>query len=163
MFYFWDMKLEKDQANPAHPLSKFATGNKKTLETDTLARGIDVRDELLKFHKRFFFTLEQNFHLRCFLTNEIIYHFRYYSSNQMTLCVSGTQNLDTLEKWVTTKFSKIPNRGGDSPESQWWGQIRPYEVQQVATELQIVPISESLRYIAHIRMLSAFLFTVSLN
>ena len=60
-------QLEKDLANPAHPLSKFATGNKKTLETDTLARGINVRDELLKFHSL------------------------YYSSNQMSLCVSGKQ------------------------------------------------------------------------
>jgi len=32
-------QLDKDAANPAHPYSKFATGNKVTLEADTIARG----------------------------------------------------------------------------------------------------------------------------
>ena len=114
-------QLEKDQANKDHPLSKFATGNKQTLETDTLSRGVNVRDELLKFHER------------------------YYSSNQMTLAVTGTQSLDTMEKWVTEKFSSVPNRQQSAPEVRWWGGTRPYDVQQVAYELQIVPVSESLR------------------
>ena len=114
-------QLEKDYANIEHPLSKFSTGNKQTLEIDQKARGVDVRDELLKFHKE------------------------HYSSNQMTLCVSGAQDLDTLEKWVTSKFSNIPNNKREAPEIEWWGKIRPYPVQEYATELQIVPVSESLR------------------
>lgn len=32
-------QLEKDLSNPQHPLSKFATGNKETLETNTIAKG----------------------------------------------------------------------------------------------------------------------------
>ena len=32
-------QLEKGLAESSHPLSKFATGNKKTLDTDTRARG----------------------------------------------------------------------------------------------------------------------------
>ena len=114
-------QLEKDYANAEHPLSKFSTGNKQTLETDQKARGVDVRDELLKFHKK------------------------HYTSNQMTLCVSGAQDLNTLEKWVTSKFSDVPNNGENAPETEWWGKVRPYPVQEFATELQIVPVSESLR------------------
>ncbi len=57
------LQLERDQANPAHPLNRFATGNKFTLETNTRAQGIDVRQRLLDFHST------------------------YYSSRAMTLCV----------------------------------------------------------------------------
>lgn len=43
-------QLDKHTANPSHPYHKFGTGNKKTLFEDPQANGINVRDELLKFH-----------------------------------------------------------------------------------------------------------------
>uniref|UniRef100_A0A8C1TPB0 Insulin-degrading enzyme n=1 Tax=Cyprinus carpio TaxID=7962 RepID=A0A8C1TPB0_CYPCA len=58
-------QLEKATGNPKHPFSKFGTGNKLTLETRPSQQGIDIREELLKFHST------------------------YYSSNLMGLCVLG--------------------------------------------------------------------------
>uniref|UniRef100_A0A8C4JAA5 Insulin-degrading enzyme n=1 Tax=Dromaius novaehollandiae TaxID=8790 RepID=A0A8C4JAA5_DRONO len=58
-------QLEKATGNPNHPFSKFGTGNKLTLETRPTKEGIDVRQELLKFHST------------------------YYSSNLMAICVLG--------------------------------------------------------------------------
>jgi len=87
-------------------------------------QGINVRDELIKFHEM------------------------YYSSNQMTLCVIGNQDIETLEKWVISKFSNIPNNGIRSPEFSWWGRIRPFELQNVAVEQLIVPVADSIRRIS---------------
>ena len=80
-------QLMKSIADPAHPFSKFGTGNKKTLAEDPAAEGIDTRDALLAFHKR-------------------------YSAHLMTLAVLGREDLDTLEGWVRdpARFSLIANR-----------------------------------------------------
>lgn len=47
-------QLEKSTSNPNHPYSKFGTGNKETLDIIPKERGIQVRDELLKFHKKWY-------------------------------------------------------------------------------------------------------------
>lgn len=47
-------QLEKSTANPEHPYSKFGTGNKETLDTIPKEKGIQVREELLKFHKQWY-------------------------------------------------------------------------------------------------------------
>uniref|UniRef100_A0A8C5V742 Insulin-degrading enzyme n=1 Tax=Microcebus murinus TaxID=30608 RepID=A0A8C5V742_MICMU len=65
-------QLEKATGNPKHPFSKFGTGNKYTLETRPNQEGIDVRQELLKFHST------------------------YYSSNLMAICVLGRGWVNTL-------------------------------------------------------------------
>lgn len=115
-------QLERDQANLAHPLNKFATGNKFTLETNAIAQGIDIREKLLEFHST------------------------YYASSQMTLCLVGKQSLSDLQQWATRYFSTIPDLNNPSkPELQWWGQIQPYQDQQAASLLEIVPISEASR------------------
>ena len=48
-----------------------------------------------------------------------------------------TQGLDTLERWVTQKFSGVPNRNMKEPSLAWWGKIRPYPIQTSAVELQV--------------------------
>ncbi len=70
-------------SNPAHPFSKFGSGNLKSLITQTKEKGIDVRDELIKFHKT------------------------HYGAGLMRLCVYGKEPLNILEKWVTSKFGEI--------------------------------------------------------
>jgi insulysin len=118
-------QLERDQANINHPLNKFATGNKFTLETNALAQGIDIREKLLQFHNT------------------------YYSSKLMTLCVSGKQSVAELEGWVNQYFSSIPDRNNPTPaETQWWGKVEPYLPQSQASLLEIVPISEASRYMS---------------
>lgn len=58
-------QLEKSSADPNHPFSRFATGNKETLDIIPKQKGINVREKLLEFHNKF------------------------YSSNIMALCVLG--------------------------------------------------------------------------
>lgn len=38
--------------NPAHPLTKFSTGNTDTLLQGPRSQGIDTRDELIKFYEQ---------------------------------------------------------------------------------------------------------------
>ena len=75
--------LQRSRAHADHPLSFFHTGDLKTLRDDPQAAGIDVRAELLAFHKKF------------------------YAARGMTLCVVGREDLDTLQRWVVDKFGAI--------------------------------------------------------
>ncbi|XP_011312073.1 insulin-degrading enzyme-like [Fopius arisanus] len=58
-------QLGRSSADPQHPYSKFGTGNRETLDVNPKKNGINVRNELLKFHGT------------------------WYSANIMTLCVLG--------------------------------------------------------------------------
>uniref|UniRef100_A0AAR2JYT8 Insulin-degrading enzyme n=1 Tax=Pygocentrus nattereri TaxID=42514 RepID=A0AAR2JYT8_PYGNA len=73
-------QLEKATGNPDHPFSKFGTGNKLTLETRPSQDGIDIRQELLKFHSTF------------------------YSSNLMGLCVLGRESLFEHTRYIVFVF-----------------------------------------------------------
>jgi insulysin len=44
-------QLDKSTGNPGHPYSKFGTGDSRTLQDIPLATGINVRENLLSFHK----------------------------------------------------------------------------------------------------------------
>jgi secreted Zn-dependent insulinase-like peptidase len=44
----------KTALNPAHPASRFSTGNLVSLRDEPMKLGIDVRHELLKFHKTYY-------------------------------------------------------------------------------------------------------------
>ncbi|KAK7206436.1 a-pheromone processing metallopeptidase Ste23 [Myxozyma melibiosi] len=85
-------QLDKALANPDHPFSNFSTGNLDTLEVWPTAKGIDVRDELLKFHAK------------------------YYSANVMKLVVLGREPLDVLEQWTIEKFSPVKNNNSSYPK-----------------------------------------------
>lgn len=73
-----------ETSTPTHPYHKFGWGNLESLETLTKKNGIDVRAELLKFHKR------------------------HYSAHAMKLVVHG-RNLDQLEQHVRQYFMPIPS------------------------------------------------------
>lgn len=96
-------QLIRHLANPAHPLSKFSTGNHKTLRDDPLAKNINVREQLLNF-----------------------YH-RYYSANIMRLCVLGRESLDTLERMVAhpDRFERIANKDVIVPKGEALGSPEP--------------------------------------
>ncbi|AQZ13712.1 STE23 (YLR389C) [Zygosaccharomyces parabailii] len=85
-------QLDKSLTNVKHPYHKFSTGNFITLHEVPESRGIDVREELLKFYKR------------C------------YSSNLMKLCILGREDLDTLSDWACALFQDVPNTGRGVPE-----------------------------------------------
>lgn len=68
--------------NPKSPYAKFSVGSLETLaDRDNNL----VRDDLLSFYQT------------------------HYSANKMRLVVLGNEPLPVLKKWVTTKFSAIPN------------------------------------------------------
>ena len=78
-------------ATPAHPYHKFGTGNAETLRDKPKRDGVDVREGLLAFHRR------------------------WYSSDLMRLCVLGREGLDELERWVVELFSGIENKAVKAP------------------------------------------------
>ena len=85
------IQLEKSLSNPKHPYSRFGTGNLKTLKEVPIEQGLNIRDELLKFHNK------------------------YYSANLMKLVVVGKEPLDQLVQWVVEKFSAVKNNGNSKP------------------------------------------------
>ncbi|KAI8370689.1 Metalloenzyme, LuxS/M16 peptidase-like protein [Radiomyces spectabilis] len=78
-------QVEKTLSNPNHPWRHFETGNLETLMENPKRLGVDIREELLKFHET------------------------YYSANIMKLCVLGQESLDQLTTWVVDKFSAVKN------------------------------------------------------
>ncbi|KAL8568009.1 hypothetical protein ACOMHN_029184 [Nucella lapillus] len=89
----WRMfQLDKSQAIADHDYNKFATGNKDSLMTEPTAKGIDVREQLLQFHNR------------------------YYSSNIMGLSVLGRESLDELTEMVVPLFGGVENKQAEVPE-----------------------------------------------
>ncbi|AJV59003.1 ADQ_G0038370.mRNA.1.CDS.1 [Saccharomyces cerevisiae] len=84
-------QLDKSLTNTKHPYHKFSTGNIETLGTLPKENGLNVRDELLKFHKNF------------------------YSANLMKLCILGREDLDTLSNWTYDLFKDVANNGREVP------------------------------------------------
>jgi len=74
--------LQKTFSREGHDYSKFSTGNKDTLDTIPKASGINVRDELLKFHEK------------------------HYSANIMCLTVLGKESLEELQNIVVPAAKK---------------------------------------------------------
>lgn len=79
-------QLEKSTCRDDHAFSKFGTGNLNTLKVEPEKLGLSVREELLKFHSK------------------------YYSANLMTLCLLGKESLDELQQYAVDMFSDIPNQ-----------------------------------------------------
>ncbi|XP_006630449.2 insulin-degrading enzyme isoform X1 [Lepisosteus oculatus] len=107
-------QLEKATGNPSHPFSKFGTGNKLTLETRPSKEGIDIRQELLKFHST------------------------YYSSNLMALCVLGRESLDELTSMVVKLFAEVENKSVPVPEFP----EHPFQEEHLRQFYKVVPIKD---------------------
>ncbi|CAO3590985.1 unnamed protein product [Absidia cylindrospora] len=84
-------QIEKTLTDPHHPWHKFETGNLETLMETPKRLGLDVREELLRFHND------------------------YYSANIMRLCVLGQESLDQLTQWVVDKFSNVQDKNINIP------------------------------------------------
>ncbi|CAH2322379.1 insulin-degrading enzyme isoform X2 [Pelobates cultripes] len=107
-------QLEKATGNPNHPFSKFGTGNKLTLETRPTKEGIDVRQELLKFHST------------------------YYSSNLMCLCVLGRESLDEMTELIVKLFAEVENKNVPLPEFP----DNPFQEEHLRKIYKIVPVKD---------------------
>ncbi|TIC14554.1 a-pheromone processing metallopeptidase Ste23 [Wallemia mellicola] len=90
-------QLEKGLSNA--PLSNFGTGNWDTLYSEPSLKGMDPREELIKWYET------------------------HYSSHLMKLCVLGKESLDELEQLTVENFSAIPQR--NIPEPQFSSNVWP--------------------------------------
>ena len=130
-------QLLKHLADPAHPYHKFGTGNAATLREKPKEAGVDVREELLTFHRT------------------------WYSANRMKLVVLGREGLDELEAWVTELFSGIVNKqvapptfpaspfslSPSSPLSHACVQVLPIKDLRSLTLLFPLPSTDSLYHV----------------
>jgi len=79
-------QLDKATSSKDHAYWRFGTGNLETLWEEPKRKGVDVREELLEFHKR------------------------HYSANVMKLSVLGSEPLDVLTRLVVEHFTAVPNK-----------------------------------------------------
>ncbi|ODQ67629.1 hypothetical protein NADFUDRAFT_32410, partial [Nadsonia fulvescens var. elongata DSM 6958] len=109
---FW--QLSRIMANPAHPFSRFTTGDLQTLSKIPEFEGIDVRKELIK------------------------YYTEYYSANRMKIVISSSLPLDQLQSMAIKYFSVIVNKNLMSKPS--YSAIPMFTPVQLQTILKTVPI-----------------------
>ena len=89
-------------------------GDRYTLMEDPLKKGIQIRDELLKFHAK------------------------HYSSNIMTLAVFGSQPVEKLKSLVVDKFSGIVNKKVDIPRYS----EGPYLAEHLQVRVDVVSVAD---------------------
>ncbi|XP_045464651.1 insulin-degrading enzyme [Harmonia axyridis] len=107
-------QLDKHLSDPDHPYHTFGTGNRDTLDVIPKSEGINVREELLNFHKR------------------------WYSSNLMCLSILGKESLDELEATVLELFDNVENRNAPLPI---WGDA-PFNEEHFETCTYIHPVKD---------------------
>nr|CAB3255240.1 insulin-degrading enzyme [Phallusia mammillata] len=107
-------RIVKATSDPTHPYAKFSTGNKFTLDTNPKNNNLCVRDELLKFHGK------------------------YYSANMMSMAVIGRETLDELSEMVLELFSDILNKDVKVPVYE----KSPYTAEQLQTCVNVVPVKD---------------------
>lgn len=105
--------LEKSLSQPDHDYFKFNVGNLTTLRDIPQEKGINVREELLKFHDK------------------------WHSANIMTLVILGKDSLDELIKMVVPKFAPIVNNNVTLPV---WDK-HPFQ-DSLMKQICVVPIKE---------------------
>lgn len=108
-------QVVKAQCDQRHPYAHFGTGNKQTL-SDNPEKGVVIRDELIKFHGR------------------------WYSADIMCLSVYGKESMDALEAMVLDKFSGIVNKNVRYPV---WTESHPFGKDQLGKRLTVIPIRDS--------------------
>ncbi|XP_065087542.1 insulin-degrading enzyme [Ochlerotatus camptorhynchus] len=108
-------QVNKSLCDPKHPYYKFGTGSKKTLLEDPKISNINIREELMNFHSK------------------------WYSANIMSLAVFGKESLDDLEAMVVGMFSGIENKNVTSPQ---WKDL-PFKEDHLATKTMVVPVKDS--------------------
>ncbi|KAL1312426.1 hypothetical protein HN51_039044 [Arachis hypogaea] len=111
----WRMnQLQKHLSSEDHPYHKFSTGNWDTLEVKPKEKGLDTRNELLKFYDH------------------------HYSANIMCLVVYTNESLDKIQNIVEVKFQNIrnTNRSSFHPPGQ------PCKSEHLQILVKTVPIKQ---------------------
>lgn len=111
----WRMnQLQKHISDGDHPYHKFSTGNWDTLEVRPKAKGLDTRNELLKFY-------EEN-----------------YSANLMHLVIYTNESLDKIQNLVEEKFQYIRNTN----KSCFHARGQPCKSEHLQILVRTVPIKQ---------------------
>ncbi|PIC23637.1 hypothetical protein B9Z55_017267 [Caenorhabditis nigoni] len=102
-------QVDRSRSKPGHDFRKFGTGNKKTLLEDTRKQGIDLRDALLQFHKKWFRTHLQFGHAHMSLmqlkkkgVTRQVWHDHPYGPEQLGKKVEAVPIKDS--KWLSIRF-----------------------------------------------------------
>jgi insulysin len=112
----WRLReVDKVVASPAHPYSKFGTGNSTTLRDEPAAVGVDVRAALLEFHAQ------------------------HYGPSRATIAVIGSEPVDVLSGWVREFFSVWKQGAASLPRQIFDG--HPFDGHH-NFEVKIVPVKE---------------------
>ncbi|XP_016571954.2 insulin-degrading enzyme-like 1, peroxisomal isoform X1 [Capsicum annuum] len=110
-------QLQKHLSSKDHPFHKFGTGNWDTLEVQPKARGVNTREELLKFY-------DEN-----------------YSANLMHLVVYAKDCLDKAQTLVQSIFQEVPNTNRSySPVTD-----QPCKSEHLQILVRAVPIKQGHR------------------
>lgn len=109
-------QLNKSLSNPKHPYHHFSTGNLQTLRDEPRKRGVEIREEFIKFHDQ------------------------HYSANRMKLVVLGRESLDELERVVADLFSGVRNK--DLPQNRW-DEVQPFTEREALTQVFAKPVMDS--------------------
>jgi insulysin len=67
------------------------------------------------------------------------FHRNWYSSNIMSLCVIGSEDIETLEKWVVEKFSPVVNKEVVVPDLCV---EKPFNPEDLGKIVKFVPIKD---------------------
>ncbi|KAF7593445.1 Insulinase (Peptidase M16) [Aspergillus hancockii] len=110
------MQLNKSLSNPKHPYHHFSTGNLQTLKEEPQKRGLNVRDEFIKFYEK------------------------HYSSNRMKLVVLGRESLDEMEQWVGDLFAGVKNK--DLPQNRW-DDVQPWSADDMCKQIFAKPVMDT--------------------
>ena len=110
------MQLNKSLSNPKHPYHHFSTGNLRTLKEEPQKRGLDVRNEFIKFYDK------------------------HYSANRMKLVILGRESLDQLEQWVGHLFAGVRNK--DLPQNRW-DDVQPFSREDMCTQVFAKPVMDT--------------------
>ena len=103
-------EVRRKTSNPQHPFAKFSVGNLETLGD---RENQPVFEDLKIFYER------------------------EYSADRMSLAVIGRQDIQTLQKMVTEKFSTIPKR-----ETRTEERPAPFLPEQLQALIEVVPLAE---------------------
>jgi len=109
-------QLNKSLSNSKHPYHHFSTGNLQTLRDEPRKRGVEIREEFIKFHDQ------------------------HYSANRMKLVVLGRESLDELEGVVADLFSGVRNK--DLPQNRW-DEVQPFTEREALTQVFAKPVMDS--------------------
>ncbi|VDD81631.1 unnamed protein product [Mesocestoides corti] len=108
------IQIDKLLASPDHDYAKFSTGNKTTLFDNPKKQSISIREELVKFHAKF------------------------YSSNLMAVTILAKESLDDMEMKYASLFMNVPNK--DIEPRSW--STTPWTKEHLQKKIFMVPAKD---------------------